>query len=488
MTASSLALAAFRRAYFDPGGVQQAAQTRADYARLLWAYYCNDVFEDVAKWSTYRSAYSLYRQTRSIYNPVRRLADFYAGQTYPGVLSADGSKLPEGVQIAIPLADDTPADLKLAIAQTWRWSNWQNGKSVMVRYGAVAGSVLVEVVDDVDRGKVSYNVVWPALVTSLTLDSAGNVKAYRLEYKAKDEHGRDYDYRNDVDHDVIRFFRDGKPYDYGQGAEVANLYGFVPAAWVKHRDLGGDWGAPAIHGSLGKIDELNSLASHIHDQVHKVVGAPVVIFGGGNLRNLLSSATKRGATEDVLPDNQDRESMMILGGPENGSIGSLAGNLNLKDSIEYIRQLIGEIEQDYPELALYRELRAMSQITGPAASRLMGDAAAMVYEAQANYDNASVKLFQMAVAIGGWRLSNGWWPNPTRQQLLFAGYNLESYAHGDLDFDIMPRPLVAMTAAEQIEAERARLALETDRAAGSAAADLEARLLAGTPTAGDPAQ
>lgn len=481
MNASLAAYRAFQNVYFDPGGMAIARDQRVAYANLLWSYYDNSVWEDISRWSSYRATSRVYRDIRSIYNPVRRLVDFYAGQVYPGVLSEDGSNLPEGVQIAIPLAADTPQPLKAAIAQTWRWSNWQSGKAVMLRYGAAAGSVLVEVVDDVARGKVTYNVVWPTQATELTLDAAGNVKAYTVEYQVNDDTGKPYTYKKTVDGDAFRFFKDNKPFDYGQGVAYANPYGFVPAAWVKHRDLGGDWGAPAIHGSLHKINELNSLASHIHDDIHKQIAAPKIFFGSGRIANAFANTTKRGATDEFSPENAQREEVLFLQGPADGSIGDLSGGLDLGKAMPYLTQLIGEIEQDYPELALYRELRGMSQITGPAASRLMGDAAAMVYEAQANYDSASIKAFQMAVAIGGWRLESGAWSNPTRQQALFRGFNLDSYAKGDIDFDIMPRPLVAMTAAERIEADRARLGLEADKAASSVAGDLEQRLLEGEP-------
>lgn len=62
---------------------------------LLWSYYDNTVFDSVAAWAAYRSNYVLYRNIRSIYNPTRRLVNFYVAQVYPGVLSEDATKLPE---------------------------------------------------------------------------------------------------------------------------------------------------------------------------------------------------------------------------------------------------------------------------------------------------------------------------------------------------------------------------------------------------------
>jgi hypothetical protein len=107
----------------------------------------------------------------------------------------------------------------------------------------------------------------------------------------------------------------------------------------------------------------------------------------------------------------------------------------------------------------------MSQVTGPAAARLMGDVGGNVWEAAANYDAASIKLFQMAVAISGWRVQNGDWGTPSRQQEKFRPFNLESYQRGDLDLSITVRPLIPVTALEQVAIDRQKLLLEADRAA-----------------------
>jgi hypothetical protein len=487
LTATNAALVAWRRSYFDPEQVTggQYIYSRAAEFRLLWSYYDNSAFEQLAQWQGYKKTYSLYRQTRSLYNPVRRLVDFYAAQVYPGVLSEDGTKLPEGIPLAIPLAEDTPTQLKAAIAQFWQWSNWQSGKAIMVRYGAATGSVLVEIVDDLVREKVTANIVWPGLVRKLTLDATGNVKAYTIEYRAYDiEDALPYTYRKTVDAEFIQQWRDGTPWAPDDGDPVVpNPYGFVPAVWVKHRDLGGDHGAPAIHGSLGKIDEMNSLASHIHDQIHKVIGAPIVLWSEGGIANLFGQP-KRGDTAEFAVPEADRESLLMLKGPAGGHAESLAGALDLGQALPYLDKLLGEIESDYPELALFRDLRQMSQVTGPAAARLMGDVGGNVWEAAANYDNASIKIFQMAVAISGWRVQNGDWGTPSRQQAKFSGFNLESYAKGDLDIAITVRPLIPVTKLEQIAIDRQNLLLEADKAAfGGDTAAIAQRLTAAAATA-----
>jgi hypothetical protein len=451
---------AIRRTFSDPSGDYQQrdwGDVHAAYS-LLWAYYDNALFDRTASlgnasvWAAYKSTYSLYRNIRMIYNPTRRLVDFYAGQVYAGVLSSSGDDLPDGVPSAVPLAQDTPQRMKDAIGQLWQWSNWQARKSVFVRYGSALGSVLVEVTDDTERGKVSLGVCWPGFVSGLTLDAAGNVKSYTLEYPAFDAQRQQvYIFRKEVDSDAFRYFRDQQPFDYqGLGSVVPNPYGFVPAVWVKHADTGSDIGSPAIAGSLGKIDELNNLVSHAHDQIHKVIGSPLVMWTDGSLQNLFS-AQKRGQTSEFAEPTGDQESVLMLKGPAGGRVDSLAGALSLSDTLVYMKELLGEIEQDHPELVFYRELRAMSQVTGPAASRLVGDVASRVSEAAANYDQQSIKLFQMAVAIGGMRASSGDWGSAlNRQQEKFIGFDLDSYQAGDLDMTIAPRSVLVPTHLEKM--------------------------------------
>jgi hypothetical protein len=381
-----------------------------------------------------------------IYNPTRRLVDFYAGQVYPGVLSVDGKKLPDGISLAVPFSEDTPQELKAAVAQFWQSSNWQARKAVQVRYGAALGNVLIEVVDDVEHGCVSADIIWPGFVVDLECDAAGNVKRYVLQYQAQDETGG-YLYRKEVDKDAFRYFRDEEPYDYGAGQVVPNPYGFVPAVWIKHLDVGGRFGSPAMAGCFGKIDELNGLVSQVHDHIARATNAPFVFWTDGRL-HILDEQTKRGPTSEESEPSSDQESIQYIKGPKDGRVESLVGSLSIADAGSRIDELRRELEDDHPELTFYKELRAMSQVTGPAASRLVGDSNSRFAEAASNYDQANIRLFQMAVAIGGFRANSGAWGKLNRQQQKYLPFDLASFERGELDMEIMPRPLLVPTRME----------------------------------------
>jgi len=90
--ASIAAATAFQRTFADPAGARQAMsyQAQTENYRYLWHWYANSVYEDMAQWQPYKAQYRLYRYIRSMYNPCRRLVDFYAGAVYPGNLRAPG--------------------------------------------------------------------------------------------------------------------------------------------------------------------------------------------------------------------------------------------------------------------------------------------------------------------------------------------------------------------------------------------------------------
>lgn len=458
-------------------GVVDADGIRARL-NLLWAYYDNSVFDSIAAWANYRTNYVLYRNIRSIYNPTRRLVNFYVAQVYPGVLSEDATKLPDGVAIAIPFSEDTDDKLKLAVAQFWQWSNWQSGNKLMVRYGGATGSCLVELVDSVERGKITTAVRWPGLLAdrakddgpSLILDDVGNVKFYALEYQATDEKGETYTYRKEVSQEAFTEYRDDKVI-----SEEENPYGFVPAVWCKHIDEGwgvdgeGVYGAPAISGSIGKIDELNGIASHAHDHIDALVDSPGIISSDGGVGKIGEQANAikvaRTPATDEFATTGATSAMrtlrrLLLKAPKGASWVPLTGNLQPEQVIPAMDHLLLEIEHDFPELGMYQELRKMSEVTGPGAARMMGDVYSRVLEVSSNYDTQSIKLFQMAAAIGGFRYRENreGWRLRTEAQAKFAPFDLDSYARGDLNMAIMPRPLIPMTEDDSLTLTGKRLA------------------------------
>lgn len=459
-TASAAAAREFRRVYNDPGAVivETAAEQRRQAYALLWQYYQNSAFEEIERWAAYRRRHLLYRHTRPIYNPAARLVDYYAGSVYDGDWPATPEALTDRTS-AIPFAVTTPAALLAAVSQIFRASNWQQNNRQMVRHGAALGDAMIVIVDDTRRRRVYLDLVWPGHVADLQLDPAGNVTAYALEYDALDARGMTYTYRREVDRAEIATYKDGEPTGYDDQPErYPNPYGFTPAAWIRHNLSGSEHGRPAIR-SIGKIDELNSLAAHAIDQAHRVLGAPILISG------LKTSPISTKGPTTTSANAEQREDLKFITSPEPGATVETL-QMDAGETINHIDHLLAEIERDHPELGFFDQMRGMTQITGPAADRLFGDVRVRLLEARASYDLQTIKALQMGIAIAGWRANRGDWGSTAglpANRLVFLPFGLESYAAGDLDMAIRDRPLMPATEADEIDDERKRIALARER-------------------------
>lgn len=433
-----------REVYPNPN--RDGIASRQSTYEQMFAYYSNTAFEDVAQWARYRINHNLYRFTRPIFNPVTRVVDFYAEHIYPGTLNFDPSV--ENRRAAIPFSHSTPLEIKSVAGQMWQWSNWQNGNSIMVQNGAMTGNVYVDIVDDVEKGKIRFQVFFPSMVKEIDIDPYGNVQGIVLEYFTEDKRingGRPFRYAKEMQKDFIAYYKDGELFDYGQGKVIENPYGFVPGVWVKHLDSGMDYGIPAIRSGMAKIDEINSIVSHTADHIHKQIESPRIIFDDSTIKPLF------GADADFT-DFDSRQQQVLLKGKQGGSTETLVGTLDPQTIIPLIEKMIVEIEADYPEITMYEKLREQNIVTAPGAERLMGDVARKMSRPAANYDKGNEKLIQMGAAIGGFRANRGdWGGNLTPQQRKFLPFDLLSYNRGELDLTILERELTPQTSREEAD-------------------------------------
>lgn len=452
MNATSNAWRAFRFTYQNPGSAafnQEAVDRLAHYS-LGWAAYTNDVFSRAGNWEGYARSQGYYGLTRPIFNPVTRLVDFYASHIYQGALSTDGKDLPDGELLAIPLAKDTPDDIREALGQIYAWGNLAERLDLLGVYGASMGDVVIEGVENTDKGRVWPQVLPPALITDYELDDRGNVIAYTKEYTYYDRAAeRSFNYKKVVTKTLIREFRDGDLYDYGNGAEYENIYGFAPLVIISHRNLGTYPGAPAVR-SWGKIESLNSVASRLDAGIRVKSQSPTVVLGKDlKLKALTADATKSG-----------EEQIKLIGVEGEGNVIPLDGNLDIPGTMQFIDKLMAEIEHDHPEITMYNRLREMSQVTGPAAEILMGDVKGYVDRARQNYDGGMSRILRMLLTMGGVRANDraGGWRELTDAQRKFLPFNIDSYERGDLDFEIISsRPLVKKTKAQYWDDELKRM-------------------------------
>lgn len=434
---------------------------------LRWALYTGELFDTMLRGSAVGDDTEIYRNTKLLWKHHEAVVDFYAGVIYYGALSTDGQPLPDDVPNAIPFVPQTPTPdrnqaLTLAYSELFSAWNWQQQMSLRPMYAAALADCLTELVDDTERRFVYPQIVWPGYVKDIEIDYVGNVRRYVLEYRVTEKRadgttGDTYLYRKEVDKEMFRHYRDDK-----LTREYENVYGFVPAIWDRHRigAPGRVRGRSATDGTRQALMQLNSLLGHAIDFQHKAFWVPMMVSGRFG------------------PSAPGSDKQVDLGAPPSGvSFAELFKWVPVPEGAQLLqptfdigktREMVEEVRKgvldENPEARFYQQLREMQQVTAPGAERLMGDVKNRVDLVRAGMDPNTVKLFQMAISMCGFRAhdtSQDGWLRPgqrlDRRRMVFVPFDLQSYDRGELDMVIRPRPIVLPTEMERMEVERVKI-------------------------------
>ena len=424
---------------------------RTRYA-ILWAFYQNNAYRDIHAWSTlYRTKYGLYKYVRHIYNPTKRLADFWKTHLLGGELAISEEKNAFNT-LPIILGDNAKKDLFDSISQLWLDSNWRLKRTLLPLFGVVMGDVGIRIVDDTVRGKVYMQTIHPSTVKDVDLDDLGNVKGYEIveERQDPDKEDRTVIYRETAEREgdlvVYRTYKDDELYYWGDASdgkpEWSEDYGFIPMVWLNHNDVGLDYGESELHSKRVTIHALDDLASIIVDHSRKAMQSPK-LFAGIKGKAAITPVYSDSYTDRPQPG---REEMIAL-----YTSNAQAKALSLLEPLDYmgiskvIADINVELEKDFPELradhvaeegggdkASGKALRVARQATTNKADDLL----------RPRYDTALVTAHKMALSIGGHRNYEG-----------YDGINLDSFGKGELDHSIGSRPVFDSDPADELELE-----------------------------------
>ena len=410
-------------------------QTRLGRYEVFEGYYHNVAYHSIMAFAeTLKFTERLYKHVRGVYNPVARLVEMYVSKIYGGALDTQTAD-----QGAIPIVTDNER-LKEAIITLWKASRWNQKKSLYVRNGAKFGDSFIKVVDDIQRGSVYLEVVDPRKIKAIELDPSGRVQRVEIEYlipsPGLEDTGHLLTYNETITPESFTITVDGKPAEMatnGRGGKVSewtNEYGFVPLVAVQHRDVGNSYGGNAWYTSMHKINELNDIASILNDGARRQVQMPLVAFG----QRLVNDFGTDQSTNSVnRSDKPRKDTVTVLEMNENARLEALPPTISIADTLGLIEQIVSELENDMPELALHR-LRESSVQTAPGIRSAYSDAVSRFEEGQGNYDAGLIEAQKMAVAIGGMRNYTG-----------YQGFNIMSLERGDLEHQIGQRPVIGDT-------------------------------------------
>lgn len=402
-------------------------ESRINRYQILWAFYENTAYDDIHVWARqFKLRFGLYRDTRGIFNPANRLGNFHQTHIWGGLLdmeAGDGKEEPS----ALPIITDND-DIRPAIANIWKWSNWQIKKDLLTLRGATMGDGFIRVVDNVEKQRVYFELIHPTVVKDLVKDDFGNIKGYVLEEERIDPRNvsRKVTYneiakRGDNGEVIFQTLLNGSPYPWnGVNAEWQVDYGFIPFIHTMHIDMGFKYAWAEMHAGRVKFADIDDLASKTTDHIRKEEEGLWLLSGVKKPSSDLKSSTSPSSRDRPQPGREDKH--YLYAPNENAKATSLISDIDIGAVSDYIQSMIKQSDKDYPELQ-QDENEENTAESGVARRIRQQPAAAKIRTRRTVYDDALVRAQQMALSIGAMGEYPGF------EKLNPNGFEQDEFAH-----------------------------------------------------------
>lgn len=371
--------------------------------------------------------------SKPLRNPAKRVVEFYASKLW-------GGSLPN----ALPIETENDTIIP-AIEKIWEWSNWGSEKQTCARWFANFGDMVIKVSTngDVDKAptRVFMQNIKPKYLTDFDVDERGYLTWGRFDVPRTRRNAK-----GDIEQYTHTEVWDKAANSYrvwhhekgnrggidhmGQvraEAEITDFGGinFIPIVVQSFRSYGTERGIGAFTTELDKIDEVNRMATRMHNMMYrhnKPLWATVRSASGTDGRPV--PALNLGKDAPLTREDADEE---IINMPGASDIKSLIPPINYEHFLATIDAQMMEIEKDLPELAYYR-LRDL-QLSGVAAITMLGDTIDKAIEARGNGEAGMIRAQQMALTMG-------------QAYDLFDGVE-GTFESGDFDHSFRERPVIA---------------------------------------------
>lgn len=417
----------------------RALDTAAFY-RMLEAYYLNNGMYEAIRPEMFANSIST-AGMKGFRNPARRAVEFHVTHTWPGSLEK-----------AYPTQTENPR-LPAALRQVWHWSNWEVKKQVAVRWFALFGDWFCKVAaaPNADGGvkRVYLQNIKPEYVTDFETDERGNIISIRLDIPRQTPDNAlgittavGVPIHTEI-WDLVGGFRTythnktpGSPERLlGSPTQRRSLdeFGidFIPFTHAPFVDFGEPRGLGVFTPCLDKIDEVNRMATRLHQLIFRFNKPTLAVLANGTDAYGRPLPPPRLGTgrEDAGPLEDD-----VISLPGTSNVEVLVPRLDYAAHLSAIEAQTRELEEDLPELTYYRYRDLGANISGRAVRLLLSQAVNRTLEARANLESAFVKANKMALTLGA-------------NAGLFKA--LGSYEHGDLEHSFLEREVIPTTADEE---------------------------------------
>lgn len=379
------------------------------YAVLRALYANNSFYDQLTRMAHDRNVWQ--PPMKPLYSPCYRTVEFHASKLLTGELEIET----ENQAIVDP------------IKQLWQWSNFDQRKTTMARLLAMLGDLFLKVAMRPDGSRVYFELIDPAHVVDFDTDERCYLTWIRIEVPMteRDANGKVSSYLHvEVWDKALGLYRRWKVDDprlllqpVDQPADISALgppneeielsaFGidFLPIVHARFRDVDEPRGVAAILPAYDKINELNMMATRLHQMLYRHNRPVFAIESAGRDPSgrpipppVISGATNDGSTAEGDEVTLGDDTLLRL--PAGWTLSSLVPTVQYDAGLRILQDQLSEIEKDLPELSYYR-LREISQISGRAARIMLSDAEDRALEARGNLEAALVRAQQMGLTIG----------------------------------------------------------------------------------------
>lgn len=419
---------------------------------LLDLYYRNNGLYDDLNLGHYELGNQ--KQVRKpLRNPSFRVVEFYASKLWPG-------DLPKSLQIQ----SENDAIIK-PIEQVWSWSNWNSKKQAAARYAATQGDLFIKVSQRISQttgeSRVFFELIKPKFVSDLDVDERGYVTYIRLDIPRTRRLGDDKEER--YTHTEVWSKERGTyrvwEHQFGPEYPISRMgaplqtrelgeFGidFVPFVHAPFRNIDEVRGAGAFAFQLDKIDEVNAMATRLHENMFRY-GKPIWAV----LSNMMDPSGEplpaprlEDADEDYLRDQDTGGTYIgdepVLYFPGESKPQLLIPNINWDAQRNAVIDQVNELEHDLPELTYYRIISDLKEPSGRALTYMLSPAVDRVIEVRGNLYAALMRANQMALTLG-------------TVAGIFSG--IGTYEAGDFEHEFVGQDVIPLGRMDIAEAQRA---------------------------------
>jgi hypothetical protein len=437
-------------------GIISGEYRQRDLNRLLIAYYLNNSLYDEIREVLYDEGIRA-EALKSLRNPAYRIVEFYAAKLWPGALPA-----------ALPI-EAKATDVQEAIERIWGWSNWTAKKQVAVRWAGIMGEIFIKVAqrapnrDTGSEGRVYLEAINPVNVTEFTTDERGFLTYIRIDSQYQVRKGktptwmthteiwskpgnvfRSWEHEQGVDIDLDRL---GTP----DRQDAISDFGidFIPIAYAQLRDIGEDRGVGAFTLALDKVDEVNRLATSLHQKLFRYGGVDWVVTANAQDKDgrpipppRVDGTSASGTTpsgNQVINVGSDRVWRM----PGLSRVDSMVPNVNYVAALDILNAQLRDLEADCPEMAYDRVVDLPGEASGRAIRLRLDAAISRLLEARGNLEGCLARADMMALTLAA-------------KAGLTGFTDLGDYEAGDFEHSFSPRDVIASHDLEDANARKAR--------------------------------